>query len=51
MQFAGMKAAMDMLGLRGGEVRLPLVGITDEEKSELESILRTMGVLGGGAIS
>jgi dihydrodipicolinate synthase/N-acetylneuraminate lyase len=45
MQFAAMKAAMDMVGLRGGEVRLPLIGITEEEKSELESILRAMGVL------
>lgn len=46
MQFAAMKAAMDMIGLRGGEVRLPLVGITAEERSELENILRTMGILG-----
>jgi len=42
MQFAAMKAAMDMVGLRGGEVRLPLVGITEEERSELEGILRAM---------
>lgn len=42
MQFAAMKAAMDIVGLRGGEVRLPLVGITEEERSELEGILRTM---------
>ena len=45
MQFAAMKAAMDMVGLRGGEVRLPLVGITKEEKSELKNILREMGVI------
>jgi dihydrodipicolinate synthase/N-acetylneuraminate lyase len=45
MQFAAMKAAMDMVGLRGGEVRLPLLGITAEEKRELGSILDQMGLL------
>ena len=49
MQFAAMKAAMDMVGLRGGEVRLPLIGITNEDKSELESILRSMGIIDEGA--
>ena len=48
MQFAAMKAAMDMVGLRGGEVRLPLVGITEAERSELKSILNAMGILKGG---
>ena len=38
-------AAMDIVGLRGGEVRLPLVGLTKEEKDELRDILRTMGVI------
>ncbi len=39
------KAAMDIVGLRGGEVRLPLVGLNEEEKAELRSILRTMRLL------
>jgi len=45
MGFSMLKASMDILGLRGGEVRLPLVGLNDEEKAELRSILRTMRLL------
>jgi len=37
-----VKAAMDIVGLRGGEVRLPLVGLNKEEKAELASILKAM---------
>jgi len=40
-----IKATMDILGLRGGEVRLPLVGINEEEKAELRDVLRTMKVI------
>ncbi len=39
------KAAMDILGLRGGEVRLPNVGLTEREKTELRDVLRTMRLL------
>jgi len=39
------KASMDIVGLRGGEVRLPLVGLNEEEKAELRDILRTMKVI------
>jgi 4-hydroxy-tetrahydrodipicolinate synthase len=39
------KAAMDIVGLRGGEVRLPLVGLTEGEKAELRDVLRTMKVV------
>jgi len=39
------KAAMDIVGLRGGEVRLPLVGLNEEEKAELKNILRTIKLL------
>ncbi|MBA7700168.1 4-hydroxy-tetrahydrodipicolinate synthase [subsurface metagenome] len=42
MGMAVAKAAMDIVGLRGGEVRLPLVGITEEEKAELRDVLKTM---------
>ena len=40
-----VKAAMDIVGLRGGEVRLPLVGLNKEEKAELSDILRTMKIV------
>jgi 4-hydroxy-tetrahydrodipicolinate synthase len=45
MQFAVIKEAMNLLGLRGGEVRLPFVGLTQEEKAELANVLRAMKVL------
>jgi len=45
MQFAETKAAMDIVGLRGGEVRLPLTGLTKEEKDELRGILKAMKVV------
>jgi len=45
MQFAEIKAAMDMLGLRGGHVRLPLIDLTQEEKAELANILKIMKIL------
>jgi 4-hydroxy-tetrahydrodipicolinate synthase len=40
-----LKAAMDIIGLRGGEVRLPLVGLDKEEKDELRGVLRTMQIV------
>jgi 4-hydroxy-tetrahydrodipicolinate synthase len=41
------KAAMDIVGLRvgGGEVRLPLVGLNEEEKAELRDVLIAMRLL------
>jgi len=39
------KAAMDIIGLRGGEPRLPLVGLNNEEKAELSSILRALKIV------
>ncbi|GAI73347.1 unnamed protein product, partial [marine sediment metagenome] len=42
MYIGVIKAAMDIVGLRGGEVRLPLVGLNKEEKDELSFILKTM---------
>lgn len=45
MQFAVVKAAMDIAGLRGGEVRLPMVGLTKEEKDELAGILRNSKII------
>jgi len=45
MYLAAVKAAMDLVGLRGGKVRLPLVGLDSEDKSELKDVLRTMAVI------
>jgi len=45
MFIAVAKAAMDIVGLRGGEPRLPTVGLTEEEKAELRDILRTMKIV------
>ena len=45
MDLAVLKATMDILGLRGGEVRLPLVGLSKEEKDELRDVLRTMKIV------
>lgn len=39
-----VKAAMDIIGIRGGEVRMPLIGITPEEKNELAGIIRDMNL-------
>jgi len=39
MIYGVIKAAMDILGLNGGSVRLPLINISDEDKKELEKIL------------
>ena len=45
MGFSVLKASMDILGLRGGEVRLPLVGLNEEEKVELRDVLRAMKIV------
>ncbi|MHC1693522.1 MAG: dihydrodipicolinate synthase family protein [Sphaerochaetaceae bacterium] len=45
MQFAIVKAAMDLVGCVGGEVRLPLTPITADEKAELKQILINMGII------
>lgn len=45
MQFAIMKAAMDMIGLRGGAPMLPFTGLHEEEKDELRRILQDMRLL------
>lgn len=40
---AGLKAAMDHLGLYGGETRLPLLPIGEVEKAELKQVLLRTG--------
>ncbi|MBA7560690.1 4-hydroxy-tetrahydrodipicolinate synthase [subsurface metagenome] len=42
MHIGVIKAALDIIYLRGGEPRLPLVSLNKEEKDELSSILKTM---------
>ena len=39
------KAAMDIAGLHGGPLRLPMEDLTDEEKQELKAALKEMGVI------
>ena len=39
MIYAVIKAAMEILGLKGGSVRLPLINLRDEDRKELERIL------------
>ena len=39
-----VKAAMDIVGLKGGELRLPITGLTNEEKTELAGILKTLKI-------
>jgi len=39
------KAAMDLTGLYGGPIRLPLQDATDEEKEELKEVLKKMGLI------
>jgi len=36
---SGLKAALDMLGYFGGEARLPLLPVSDEERKKIEGIL------------
>jgi 4-hydroxy-tetrahydrodipicolinate synthase len=45
MYIAVAKSAMDIIGLNGREVRLPLIGLTKEEKIELKEVLKTIKVI------
>jgi len=42
---AGVKAAMDLVGLVGGLPRRPLVGLTEEQKDKLKEDLKEEGLL------
>ena len=49
-EVSAMKAILDMLGLKGGPVRPPLVDVTGAERDELKAILdgwRRAGFLDG----
>lgn len=43
---AGLKAAMDMVGLYGGPVRGPLRPLNEQQQANLRSILTTAGIIG-----
>ncbi len=45
VRFGILKEAMNLMGLRGGCMRLPLTGLHDKERSELREILRDLGLL------
>ena len=40
-----IKEGMEMVGLRGGQVRPPLTSIDDAKKQELKKILKGWGLL------
>jgi 4-hydroxy-2-oxoglutarate aldolase len=42
---AGVKAAMEMVGFKGGQPRQPLVGLEDEAKEEIRQIMIKQGFL------
>lgn len=41
---AGLKAAMDLVGYFGGEVRKPLINLSDQNREEMKKILKKVGV-------
>jgi len=45
MYIGAIKAAMDIVGLCGGEVRTPLLGLDEEDKAELKRVLRSIEVV------
>lgn len=44
-----VKAAVEMVGLRAGGLRLPLVEASDDEKAEIRGVLERHGLLSGAA--
>ncbi|HKQ52131.1 MAG TPA: dihydrodipicolinate synthase family protein [Pyrinomonadaceae bacterium] len=48
---SGLKAALDMLGYAGGQVRAPLQDASDEARREIEEVLRETGLLGQDSFS
>jgi 4-hydroxy-tetrahydrodipicolinate synthase len=44
-----VKAAVELIGLRAGGLRLPLVEASDEEKAEIRAVLERHGLLSGAA--
>ena len=44
-EVAGVKAAMDLLGYYGGNPRIPLLPLNDQQKAELKAVLEKEGLL------
>jgi 4-hydroxy-tetrahydrodipicolinate synthase len=44
-----VKAAVEMIGLRAGGLRLPLIEASDDEKAEIRAVLERHGLLSGTA--
>jgi len=42
---AGLKYAADLIGIYGGQVRLPLLPLNDKEKEDVRAIMLTAGVI------
>jgi len=45
MYLGAIKAAMDIVGLSGGEVRAPLIGLDSDDRAELKRVLQSMKVV------
>ena len=45
VRFGVLKEAMNLMGLHGGYMRLPLTGLNDAERGELKEILQDLGLL------
>ena len=45
VRFGILKEAMNLMGLRGGFMRLPLTGLNSKERDELKEILRSLHLL------
>jgi 4-hydroxy-2-oxoglutarate aldolase len=41
----GLKAALDLIGLYGGPVRPPLYPLDNDQKKEVESVLKRAGII------
>lgn len=46
-----VKAALELIGLHTGGLRLPLVPVTDEERAEIRTVLERHGLLNGATAS
>ncbi len=45
VRFGVLKEAMNLMGLDGGHMRLPLTGLNDDERAELKGILTDLGLI------
>jgi 4-hydroxy-2-oxoglutarate aldolase len=45
MGVPGIKAALDLMGMRGGNPRPPLLPLAEKRRAELRQVLETAGLL------